>query len=682
MPHKHKSPASQAPASVPAPAAAAVEHPPVLDEPRFDVTVRVPANLRMEELQRRALEDARMAPEKVALLMQKLAHVPYAKVGSAVNKERAERARRDLAATGLEVEITPVLALAPVVEGRPAVAYSCPACGNAVTLTADRQCPSCGVYVDKVSKEEILRRRLLAEEQKRVETLTTQDASQREKERLAKLEEEMRRRIRAELEQKYGLKTKENFVTGRGGAWRMLGVLALTAMAFAGGFGVNQLIHPQAEPEAKPKSAAGMMSMAQVDQMIGSLGDRMAKLGGGEVVTTSLGLDTMGQGPDALVSLAQSERAQGQMPLGGAMFKAMQQADPSIRPTAPASTADGKTPSEAEELLSPRDRVLLTGRLALTLAEMGQGGRAHEVVRLLKSESVALTDPAVQAEIRLAEAQVRAWTVVDGTQAEALRNELMAIADPGERAVALGRAGAILATHRRLPAELNLAYLIRGGEALKAIPIAALRQQAADDWLVSMGQMLQADLRALARSGQWQKAQALLPQLDAVAVQASPGVARAELMGLQFLARHAMGQVDVAEAALDGALAQLTQQTALTPRAEGLRRLIQRTGVHEHPKLRNAARQLASAVEPLRGAEKAEPLAKLALIEADAGRSSEFDALSTRAEITPGLTPRHASTLYAELLVGSELALARSHHRSGAYGASEASLRKLAAYLL
>ena len=82
----------------------------------------------------------------------------------------------------------------------------CPACQKRIMLPANRQCPSCGVFVDKVTKEFLLRKKILEQERGKMALLASKQAADRELENTRSMEDAIRRQIRDELEEEFGLK--------------------------------------------------------------------------------------------------------------------------------------------------------------------------------------------------------------------------------------------------------------------------------------------------------------------------------------------------------------------------------------------------------------------------------------------------------------------------------------------
>ena len=161
--------------------------------PKFNVVVSMPAGLTLEKMEKLGLEEVRMDPKKVAGLVHAFQNGPQVMVGKEVTRERVEAVKGDLARMGLEVTVTPVLAIQEHHEDE--THYKCPACSKTVDLPENRQCPACGVFVDKVTKEFLLRKKILEQERGKMALLASKQAADRELENTRSMEDAIRRQI-------------------------------------------------------------------------------------------------------------------------------------------------------------------------------------------------------------------------------------------------------------------------------------------------------------------------------------------------------------------------------------------------------------------------------------------------------------------------------------------------------
>ena len=196
--------------------------------PRFDVRARLTGRVPAEVVLKSLVTQVRMPADKAEALVQALRASPSATIGRGVSRERADKARA-LAVDGLEIDVSPVLSLAPKSAVVADEQVECPACGHRGVLSPERQCTACGVYVDKVSPEAAMRRRLLEQERAKLAWQEAHQAQQAEHESLAAMEARLREEIRAELERRHGRR--------RGPIWRELWRLP----QFIGGFSATVL---------------------------------------------------------------------------------------------------------------------------------------------------------------------------------------------------------------------------------------------------------------------------------------------------------------------------------------------------------------------------------------------------------------------------------------------------------
>ncbi|MDB5897526.1 MAG: hypothetical protein JWP41_1128, partial [Ramlibacter sp.] len=239
-------------------------------EPLFDVVVKVPPNISLEEIDAKA-RAAGVAPERVEALMKALRNLPQVRIGAGVPKQRADAARETFTRAGLLVIITPLLGLQAKVDTPTDGRHQCPGCDQRVVLSEHRQCPECGVYVDKITEEDILRRKLLRQERAKLDFQTARDAKNAEQKTRESMEAALREKIREELEEEYGLRDR------RGGLLTSRPVLAglalaLVAAAFVGGRGSSGA-WPWTASAAQPQSKSAAPG-ADPDKLMESLGPK------------------------------------------------------------------------------------------------------------------------------------------------------------------------------------------------------------------------------------------------------------------------------------------------------------------------------------------------------------------------------------------------------------------------
>lgn len=403
---------------------------------------------------------------------------------------------------------------------------------------------------------------------------------------------------------------------------------------------------------------------------------------------------------ESLLRLAEAERAQGRaLPLAQAVAQAQGAAPASAgatsallagaaaRPAGPAATPQG-SPAPTPPALPAAVQALLTAELAEQLAEFGQAARAREVLAALRQQAAHSADPAVAALAQRAEVLLAAWALGDQRGAAldrgvvTLRQALHGLDSPAARAALFGRVATVLARHDGMPDSVALALLADAGEALKGVADRSQRQAAIDDWLVHTGDLLVSQLARHARLGRWPAARSLGGQLDSLSGQARSPRAVLQLQGLRARASVLLGDRARGERLLAEALRAWGQHGGTARQADELREFASRVGPLGASELHQATAQLATAADALRGVERAQALTSLALMQAEAGEQERFEAVRAMWRQSPDASRPEAAPLLARLLVGAELAAARADQRSGAYGEAEARLRRAAAYLL
>lgn len=678
--------------------------PAATDEPRFDVTVRMPPGRRLEEVAQLA-QAAGIRPDRIEALLGVLKNGPSAKIGAAVPRDRADKAREQFTRAGLSVDVTPVLALTAMMTGQFDARIECPACDQKILLPENRQCPHCGVFVDKVTEDVILRKKLREKEKLALEFRAARDKQQAEKTARESLEARLRDEIRKELEEEYGLAEQKRPAL-RPGVLAAAAVL-LVALAFvvgrgsSGGFTMAALAGT-----APPPAAPGKLDPQQLLEKI----DAGAPLGGNTADAAAAHGGPLAGDPDIddpLVQAAGGKRigakgisieqavaaAQTLAKAGG--YKGAGSAEAATAAGSSAA-AGGNTESAAAAasgvvpappiLLPPRLRTQLALDLTRVLAEGGQLPRARELLKSLRAQPVVQSDPAQVAAAQAADLEVRAWAL-HATPAGALRPavekllaDAAALPDPAARARALMQLGVIAARSPLLKPQAARLFLTRSADALKAVegpPQAALL----GDWTVAFGEVLLAEAVAHAKAGQWSQASAVARQLPPLLEQATDHRAAARLHAIDFHLKSLTGG-DQPQAALAAAVAAAQKENGLAERASLLRSVAALSGAAMDARLSAAVDEARAAALARPGDERARALTGLALLYADAGLRGRAGEMTQLSLDTPGLTAAQASELHAELLLRGDLATARALHGLGLYAESEAVLRRLGALLL
>jgi hypothetical protein len=637
-----------------------------VDVPLFDVVVRLPSSTSLEQLQAQATA-AGIAPERVAALVNALRNVPYAKIGSGVPRERADNAKQQFGKAGLVVEVTPVLSIASMTKGVSDGLTGCPACKKRVALTADRQCPACGVFVDKITDEALLRKKIAEQERFKADFLAERQAREAERQTKDALETAMRNEIRKEMERKY--RKKGGGLLTVGGGLRVLLVVALAAGAFVGGRGSSagwswSAFQPGGD---KAKVASG-----DPDKMLDSLGPKAPGAAAGAPLTGDPDLDdplireaggerigakglTVEQAVAAAQVLAKSvgndtaDRALSPTS-GGSAGPAAAGAAPGTAAVAgvPGAAAAG-TPSAAvaaaAAAAAPADvpaQMKTMFALALTrqMAEMGQWPRAQAIIAKLRSSSRTIVDPEISAAAQAVDVEVRAWALpaAQPGAARAAADRLLAEADtlpPTQRAQALGQAGVVLSGQPQIAPDVSRAMMDRATKAVQAITSVPARTTAIADLSVAIGQVLLGEATAQVKAGAWNKAKAAGAQLEALVAQVPAASAQARLLAIDYQLKTRLGLPDAAAASLARSLAAAEQVADLPERAAVLHAVAQLSGAGSAARMETAVQALQAQAMGRPGMERARTLVELAVLQSGAGQRTKAAELAAAARATP-----------------------------------------------
>ncbi|MDO9357986.1 MAG: hypothetical protein Q7T70_03200 [Polaromonas sp.] len=713
--------------------------------PLFDVSVSVPASARLSDIERQALETG-ISAERVGRLMQVLKSSPQAKIGSGVPREKADQAEAQFSKAGLIVTITPLLAIQAAMAGSYDGTFVCPACQKRVILPENRQCPACGIFVDKVTDEFLLRRKLMEQERGKIEFAQAKSAKESDKRAREIMEASLRAQVRAEIEKEFGIKgSKRGLFSRSAGAFKLLGVVGLLAVAFMGGRGFSTEGLPFGKaPAAKTSGAPGTMtpdSLGKTAQATAADGTAGGADAAGEAASDTGDVDlddpllqqaaggkrpggkglTIEQAVAASQTLAKSvgnttaERALAGGPSGGkggagaasganASTGGSEDIDAKIESasggTAPAGSASGKAAAGAipggatgaastavVSTMPKQTKLILSAEFVRTLAELGQSARARGVLKAAMASLDPAAEPEAAAALRSADVRAQAWAIqrreagAPGKAADELKAKIQAVADPAERTQLLGQTAVILSRGGQLAPELPRAFLTLASESLKSVA-GASQQQALGDLAVSMGEVFAHETTARARSGMWTKAQASAGQIDALVKQAPDPWAQLRLQALDHQVKLQLGQNDKAKQSLDLALAQAGKNTNLAERAAWLRSIAQLGDAAAQEQMDAVTANLQAQLENKSGMEKAQALTQLSLLYANGGLPSRAEQYRRMAQSIAGLSRAESTTINMDLLVRGDLAMARVLQGLGRYAEAEAMLQRVGGYLL
>ncbi|MBQ0946590.1 hypothetical protein KAK07_24890 [Ideonella sp. 4Y16] len=632
-------------------------------EPRFDVRARRAPDCPLEGLQQRLIDLARLPPAKAQALAEALQSASSVVLGRGVSRERAERANL-LERAGLLVEITPVLQLAPKPESDGDGRVECPACGEIMVPGPHRQCAHCGVYIDKVSPELLMRRKLRKQEQARVALRVAAEQQQSRRRAEAEMEHRLRQEIRQQLESRHGLARPGRALPLWQRPAMLGGGVMLAGAAFAAGWFMPRGGSLDAVPVAA--AAAWVAPGEPIDRLLARVdrGEQAPSAGGRPAapIWTVEPADSLRPGPDVPPQtpeqlLATSfGRVEGLPPLGAGV-------------TWPVDLLPG-----------------LRADLAVALAESGQLGRAEELLQSLEPWRASV-DPRLTEQLRRARLMVHAWGLHDHglTSVQPLLTRLgeglRSMVDPIERASLLAQVVPVMARAPAVSDEVITGLIRQTGAAVKAVAEQAPRHRLTEAWIVAEAQVLLARAEHEAVSGHFSRLRARVAALAALQPQTIEPATQARLLAMQVRISQLAGE---STARLVMAWLQAFERVpTIAEQADLLREAVDLPGGALVEEARRLAMRLATRGEAAgQGAARAEGLGRLSLLWAELGDADQASLWRQRALQTPGLQPETALRLRAQLTTEAEICLAQATMRLGDLARAESHWRRVATYVL
>lgn len=696
-----------------------------IDVVKYDITVELQKGITLEQFRQTAIEVVGIQEARVDALVKVLRSGPNARIGADIPQERAFKARDDFTQAGLKVTLSAVLALQKKTVMASDGKVPCPNCDVRVLLPENRQCPNCGVFVDKVTPEMLLRKKLLEQEKRKMEM--RQDIEQKGdlKKQQEAMEKKVRDEIRAELEEEYGLKDGSATMSKATKIKLAGAALGLVAVAFLGGRFLGGGAAPAGAPggsstvagapgsaggsavAAATQAAAGASKGGDIDKILQTL----PSAGDAGIVAPESGDDaeqemamlksarnggpnaqgmSMEQAVAASMTLAQSvgnttaQRAQsgggsaGGAAAGGAAGAA------SVSGAASAGAGGGVV--EAAQITGlpaefKKDSALV---YAVVLAEMGQAVRGRGILKELQNSPTIA--PALADKLRAAEVQVNAWGLARTSADRAKKMmagfgaELAAIKDPALRANAASQVAVALASQSNAPELAAQPFL---NLAADAVTQASGAQQAAatEDLLLATGKVLLAGVESSSRAGRMNRAIDLAGKLDALSKQAKNNAASASLLALVYRSKQFTATEAAASTVLDAALTTAAKVPDLPARITAIQTVGELAGASAAGAVQKSLQALDAALQLEKGSARQQAASAMSAAYASLGDSSKADGARRLIATTAGVAPAETHTAAAYSLVNSDIALARHLHASGFNGQAETVLLRIAGYL-
>lgn len=671
------------------------------EAPVFDVVVSIPSGVTLERIEGLAKQAGELSPIQIDGLLKALGKGPRVKIGDHISQEKADRAKEQFSRLGLTVKVIPQLSLKIKTENDFDGLFLCRACNSRVALPQNRQCPSCGVFVDKVTDEWLLRREILAQERAKLDSQINREDQEMAKRTRKSLEDALRSKIREELEEEYGIHKNSSLFSGKAGLFRAGGLLALLSLSFIGG----QMIPPDLLPWNRflgTAQAASNSTGLDTEKTLHNVG---AKMPPGVDADSGLGAGGIGN-PDTDDPMIQALAGGKKMGGPGLTMEQAIAASRTLAATVGNTTYDRATgagsgvDSEGREghsvnavtsvedepvSVSPVVKQLLAADFASDLGTLGQWQRARALIKLVKPQAV---EPVAIAALQTADLEAQAWSLQSLSESRArqamdmLIADAMLISDPASRSLALGKVGVIVRNHVQFSPDAARVFLKLAAESLKEISDQNVKKLLMNEWMIFMGRILANESIMYAKAGNLSKAKAAEAQIDIFFKEASDDATRARLHVLKYSIQKGMGNQKNAEQSLLAAMAMTGHVTDVVKRATLMRTLAQLAGSASLVPMQEALASLRSVMDAKTTLHTEQAFGQISLMYADFGLKSQADEYRRLAVSVKSVTPLESGALQADLMVRGDMALAKLLQAGGRYADSEGVLQRISTYFL
>ena len=322
----------------------------------------------------------------------------------------------------------------------------------------------------------------------------------------------------------------------------------------------------------------------------------------------------------------------------------------------------------------------------MALAELGQSARAQEVLKTLKGDVSPRSDAQAASALQAAQVKLQAWSILrmDPSKAqqtaEDLKAKTQAITNAQERTQLQGQVAVILSRNSLLQPKVPRQFLSLGAESLKAVG-GAQTNATLGDLAVSTAEVFLNETTARAKAGRWTKAKASAVQIEDLLRQAPDAWAQSRLYAVDHQAKLQTGQTDKAVRSLESALALAGKNSNLVERAIWLRSIAQLSDASTQEQFEAMTTSLQNQLNDKSGIEKARGLTELSLLSAAAGLPGKSAQLRILAQATAGLSATDSVAINTDLIVRSDMAMAKMLHGMGRYAEGEAVLQRIGGYL-
>jgi hypothetical protein len=698
-------------------------------EPSYDISVSLSSGTSLEQLQAHGAGLLNWPQEKVDTLVQALKGSPSPSIGKGIPKSRAEKIRQDFENAGLSIKLTPVLELMPQIETEYDSTLTCPGCSARVTLTAQRQCPACGIFVDKIAEEEQLRRRIEAQERQRAEMALASEARISEKRKREEIERRIRDEIRREMEHKYNIKPTGTPTLSRYG--RLIRVAAVASLTI-GSVAIGRYSHniPGLGGQLAANAPKAPIGQTGLGQGAGNGAGSNASGGGSAAANdqnialamekglppqASVGPDGQPLDEETLLKLARNGGGGPGISLDQAVAASGKLASTVGNTTLERALSNGAGPTgttkdtvgatratqspantqtsfgDKAEAIPAEMRASLGSAFAVYLASIGQSARAAEVLASLHAKPDITSDPKQNDILQSQTAIALAFTLGHqppsangiGYRFDGLMERVLNIKDTGLKVQTLTESAVALSRPDN-PASAAANWLIE--EARNSATLAPSASRSALDGTIAVAK-LQVQLNELLHSvqvGHWSQAQKLLGLLtQASNTSGLNDEYLAQVEGILFRAQTAFGNQRAANSALEKASALALQSPSVAARARQLAAVASTSRAYQNSILTRAFSDLEKTMRVATATEKLQVFGTLASYEA---RRANDDAaskwLQQAQQLAQSVSPQENAQSMSQIKFDKDVALIDAQRTAGAWSEAEAQIRRVARDLL
>jgi hypothetical protein len=595
----------------------------------YDVVVSLPEWAERSIIEQQARQNLGVPEEMLAHLMKSIQDHRMVKVKTDVPREKADSTAKKFESVGFRAEVTHTLKLKKLTQKAKDNSTVCPACESKVIPLAETQCPNCGVYINKLTEEFLMRKRLMKKERDLVEFALRDQKKIEESTRRLEMEQKIRAQVKAELEHKYGKpgKGRRNILA----SMPPYSVPALAILALVGAFFAGRMISFDNTGKREVLNTKAGSSKDDVVQKVlkqtNQLQVDLSNITGKEAEAAKQGVAV-----DPKDSLLASPGS----------------------PDAPPMDTSSLTP-----IITPEAKLDVQTELALMLAEIGQVDRARELIDKIVTLAKVSTNLKVALQLRAVQLKVDAWAIVHNLKPgqESIANiskQVATLADDGERCVTSAQIAAILLHRPDLDLDAVTPLFNLAEEAYQAQKGNKNDPRIGHELLTGRGRAILNHAQTRLAHGYRQKAILLTGQLDTL-TRIAPDSSAAVLYGYSQRLSRIMGNMDAAQKNLTLALGKARKSASLVQEGQILRSLAD--AHNTYPEMKAALLSLNADAEKRPPPELAAVLLELGLIHARNGNAAELLAVQNR--MTELVRPDAGLSGFEERLRGiSEIALA------------------------